>query len=330
MSEKLSCHVVRDLLPSYAEGLTEEETSRAVSAHLADCTDCAARYAAMTAPTPETERTEEKQVDYLKTVRRKTWKKVALAALAALGAAVLCAVLFLFVIGSSVDGNQIYVGVEEQPDQNVLRIQFTQTDSAKCFAFVHTHSEDGAVIITGRAVLASPWNRSGDGWADVALDETREVWAFGRLVWKDGVQISREAGQIFNARTPYVGDAPAVGRLLGQIGQVKGMMPPVPYSMKLQTEREPYGMIIQFSESMPRYQLDQMHSTAMLLLALVDNLGEVRWSCPGYDEFVLTTQDAAQLLAEIQEKYQDGLERAPWTQIKKYGRSVYGVELLLP
>ncbi len=329
MSEKLSCPVVRDLLPSYAEGLTEEETSRAVAAHLEDCADCAARYAAMTAPTPETEHREEKQVDYLKTVRRKAWKKAALAALAALGAVVLGALIFLFVIGSPVNENSVYVGAEVRPEQDVLRIQYGMTDSGKCFAFLHTQSEDGIVTLSGRSVLASPWSKSGDGWVDVPLSETREVWAFGRLIWKDGVRISREAARIFDARTPYVGNAPAVGQLLSRLEQGKDLMPQVPYTMELQTKQEPYGVTIRFSQGMPRYEMDKMEQGALLLLALVDNLGEVRWSCPGYD-FVLTAQDARELLTQWQEDWPDGTERVPWRDIKEYGKSVLGVALLLP
>lgn len=37
---KLDCCVVRDLLPSYIEELTEPETSRQVAEHLEDCADC--------------------------------------------------------------------------------------------------------------------------------------------------------------------------------------------------------------------------------------------------------------------------------------------------
>ena len=36
----LDCCVVRDLLPAYLEGLTEEETSAQVRAHLEDCENC--------------------------------------------------------------------------------------------------------------------------------------------------------------------------------------------------------------------------------------------------------------------------------------------------
>ena len=36
MKNDLTCGVVRDLLPSYVEGLTSQETNTAVERHLAD------------------------------------------------------------------------------------------------------------------------------------------------------------------------------------------------------------------------------------------------------------------------------------------------------
>ena len=36
MSDKLRCEIVQDLLPSYVDGLTSDETNEAVKDHLAD------------------------------------------------------------------------------------------------------------------------------------------------------------------------------------------------------------------------------------------------------------------------------------------------------
>ena len=65
MKNDLTCGVVRDLLPSYVEGLTSEETNRAVEAHLAACPACARLREAMAAPEGEPEE-QAKEVDYLK------------------------------------------------------------------------------------------------------------------------------------------------------------------------------------------------------------------------------------------------------------------------
>jgi hypothetical protein len=45
MNMKLPCAVVRDLLPLYAEDLTEEETKKIVGEHLESCTECRQRLA---------------------------------------------------------------------------------------------------------------------------------------------------------------------------------------------------------------------------------------------------------------------------------------------
>ena len=48
MKSDLSCEVVRDLLPSYIDGLTSEETSRLIRAHLDGCEACRGIHREMT------------------------------------------------------------------------------------------------------------------------------------------------------------------------------------------------------------------------------------------------------------------------------------------
>ena len=79
MKNDLTCGVVRDLLPSYVEGLTSEETNAAVETHLASCSECTACRDAMKAPTEPAE--QAKEVDYLKTVKRRNGRRVVLAVL---------------------------------------------------------------------------------------------------------------------------------------------------------------------------------------------------------------------------------------------------------
>ena len=91
---ELSCAIVEDLLPTYVERLTSEETNMAVEAHLASCPACAAKRTAMGAKETEAagQNAEEtaREVDYLKKVKRRGWKRAALAVLCT--AAVLAAV----------------------------------------------------------------------------------------------------------------------------------------------------------------------------------------------------------------------------------------------
>ena len=117
---ELPCAVVEDLLPAYVEGLTSEETTAAVEAHLASCPACAAKRAAMGAeegPSPEETAETAREVDYLKAVRRRSRRRVA--------AAILCTVLVLllgfaakiFVIGEPLDPDGVAVSSQESDDE---------------------------------------------------------------------------------------------------------------------------------------------------------------------------------------------------------------------
>ena len=96
MEQKLSCEIVRDLLPSYAEGLTSEVTNSALQAHLESCQSCRQVLADMREPERKNTTAE---IDYLKTVRRLTNCKIALSVLGAAIAIALLICIWIFAIG---------------------------------------------------------------------------------------------------------------------------------------------------------------------------------------------------------------------------------------
>ena len=87
MKNDLACEVVRDLLPSYIDGLTSPETSALIEAHLRDCEACRAVHGEMTGREPP--KAEAPEVDYLKKVRASGRR------LRRIAAAAVCAVILL-------------------------------------------------------------------------------------------------------------------------------------------------------------------------------------------------------------------------------------------
>ena len=87
MKSPLTCEVVRDLLPSYIDGLTSPQTAEQVRAHLDECAACRAVYGEMTGEEPP--RAEQPEIDYLKKVRASGRRLQRIALLAG------CAVLVL-------------------------------------------------------------------------------------------------------------------------------------------------------------------------------------------------------------------------------------------
>lgn len=93
MKQTLPCAAVRDLLPLYADRLTEAETTEAVKAHLEGCPACNALYREMTAPEPAETAEAAREVDYLKKLKRRG-TRIKLGALAAVLVAALGLSLF--------------------------------------------------------------------------------------------------------------------------------------------------------------------------------------------------------------------------------------------
>ncbi|MDE7318857.1 MAG: zf-HC2 domain-containing protein [Lachnospiraceae bacterium] len=65
----MKCCIVRDLLPGYLDGLTSEETSEDVKAHLEDCAACRMVYEQMSAVLSEKMLPEKKEVDFLRKLK---------------------------------------------------------------------------------------------------------------------------------------------------------------------------------------------------------------------------------------------------------------------
>ena len=108
----------------------------------------------------------------------------------------------------------------------------------------------------------------------------REVWIAGQLIWQDGVAISSGTMDLYAAKTPYVGDMPALNRVANALNIQSRCGS---YLNSLKTAQEPYGWTLEFSDVYTEKQaawLDETmeHDLAPLMLALVDNLGEVSWT----------------------------------------------------
>ena len=282
MKNDLTCAVVRDLLPAYAEGLTAPETNQAVEAHLAICPDCAARLAAMRAPEPEPTETA-KEVDYLKKVKRRGWLRVTLAILLTLAVLLGALAAMVFVIGSPASADTMAARTWTAGGQ--LWVEVTSSVSANAWWGWDTEVENGIARITAREVVVSPIHPTAWGRIGVPLEGVEEVYLCDRLIWQDGETITSAVQALYEARTPYIGDNSAVGALLQQLGRWYGDGVLSGYTISLQTASQPYGLTLDFTgqpETLPEsYSVDlnlEMNRLSPLLLALIGNLEEVHWT----------------------------------------------------
>ena len=308
MKNDLTCGVVRDLLPSYIEGLLGEDSREAVDRHLETCPACAAQKEAMAAmPGAEAKKEAAKEVDFLKRVKKGTVKKIVLAvvctALVLLGGAA----LKLFVIGTPLQAQDMAVIVNEVQDGGYsLFLSLTSIGSGDAFYGWKQETVDGVTSIYARRVTVSPFCRTGNAQMYVPLDFVNEVWlggTSGRLLWAGGLVINQETLDLVDAKTPYCGDAPALGNIakLLQVGSRIGR-----YNISLQTSERPYRWTLEFEET--EETTSEISGLSRFLgyqmLALVENLDEVCFQYPSSSGF-FTAEIASNSLARLTEVYND-------------------------
>ena len=279
MKNDLTCAVVGDLLPSYIDGLASEETGAAVRAHLSQCEHCRARYEAMKKATGDIAAEDAREVDYLKTVRRKRRKAVAIAVICT-AAALLCALAAkTFVIGAPAQPGEFSYSVSTV--ENTLELKAWPAVYGHyriALAQNNVRVEDGTAYITVRKIAAGQQaiDVTPEMVKTVTVDLTQvdTVYLCGALLWQDGLTIRQSTNQLYEFRVDYVGDNSAVSALWDEQSPTY-----VPYTIALQTDAAPYGLSITYTEPIdsPGFP-SEMQCAAELTLALVGNLDMVSWT----------------------------------------------------
>lgn len=323
MKNDLSCAVVQDLLPAYAEGLTAPETNEAVERHLADCPDCAAHLAAMQAPETAEQEETGKEVDYFKTVRRRGRRRVALAVALTVLALIGVLAAMVFIIGSPADTETMVLNIWTSDE--ALQVEVSSRVSANAYWGWETETADGVVTITAREGLVSALHPTAAAKLSVPLEGIDEVYLCGRLIWQEGMEIRESTLALYEKKTPYVGNASAVGAALNEIDHWFGSMGP--YTFSLETAAPPYGLTVNLESPMTRSTEIRY---AALVLALVENLDTVTWSCPDAQG---TPQSVTYRCADVETLLSDaaaerGLEAFLRPSIKDYAASPAALEQL--
>lgn len=325
MKDNLPCAVVRDLLPIYVEGLTEPETNAAVEAHLKTCPACTARLAAMRAPEPPPEAETAKEVDYLKKVKRRSWKRVVLAVLVTVLVLMGALAAKLFLLGSAA-GPESMVFYVEQSDET-LSLRISSAVSANAYWGWNTKSQDGVVEISAREGLVSPLHSTASAKLDIPLEGVQEVYLCGRLIWQEGTitagQALKQFETLYEARTPYVGNPSA----LNEVAQALNLSRLGSYTFRLQTGTEPYGWTVDFTQQIEGLTNELMPYLAPQMLAVVGNLGTVSWTCPddqgNPQTHTITLEEVNARLAELTDAYNDanGTDWEALESVKDYAQS---------
>lgn len=293
MKQKLSCEIIRDLLPSYAEGLTSAASNDAVRTHLESCPKCRQALADMREPGHEETAVE---IDYLKTVRRRTKKKIILAVLGAVASVALFLCVWIFAIGSPAPAYLLDYQIDV--DGTSVSLGGVSRETYKRYTFTTIREQDGILDVTVR--FAPSRLDGGDLFVKTyqAKEPIQAIRINGQVVWEDQITVSELASLLFDAKNPYIGDMTAnqrVADILAIADQFGS------YTNELHTVTEPYGWDINLKRAFAGAQLEHsrelMEREACLLLATVGNLGYVTWNYTvdgTAESLTITAEDATE------------------------------------
>jgi hypothetical protein len=173
----LACHIVKDLLPSYIDGLLSEETAREVSEHLAGCEDCEALHERLAIPITENPPGGEadKEVNFLKKIKKNTRRIKVVAGIFAAFLLIFGTLTWFLAIGFAVSSEDLTVTTEIQQslpeNNNYLDQEWV----------IHFNLTNGKALVPWTKYLFAPGEEGNESAAIGCVIELTEVPALNWL-----------------------------------------------------------------------------------------------------------------------------------------------------
>ncbi len=307
MKNNLTCELVKDLMPSYIDGLTSDVTNTAVREHISHCDNCKATLESMKEPYNEEKiRNEKKEIDFLKKTRKRNIK-VVLSSLISVVLIVSIVVASLpYFVRYSLDDSMFFCNLTVEGDTFNIKAS-ADHKYAVITDIIYDVSDSGVLDISfeGREKTSFDGKKL-FSWSYTS-DKVKTVMCQGKILWEEGEYISPVTSAAYKYRTPYIGDMSHNSVLAGglRIREHLGS-----FTNKLTTAKEPYGWELIFSFPFIAEQMTEkeklMESYAYVLLGLIGNLSEVTFTyeviTPDGEEeehtFTVTEQQATEFFGE--------------------------------
>ncbi|MBQ2775177.1 MAG: DUF4825 domain-containing protein [Clostridia bacterium] len=301
MNNNLSCDIIRDLLPSYIDGIVNDETNKAVKEHVEVCENCKKALELMSAPEEHKDLKEKREINFLKKVKKKNIKAVILSA-----AAVVMVFVMAFAVKSYVEDYIIKVPIEAadleyelKTDGNNVFLLGTMKDSSRGLAEATVTEKNGVVTFNLKSTRVTAEHGSQFLESCRAKTELKQIYIGDTPIWENGVAISQEAVRIFEARHPYIGDM--------STNENSAMAMELPKTLgsflnELQTKTEPYGWTMfmknDYDKNNADYVESRMRHYGYLLIATIGNLDSVtfEYTVDGEKRKLTVTQKEADAL----------------------------------
>jgi hypothetical protein len=290
------------------DGLTSDVTNKEIEEHLSSCEECRDTLDKMTAPLEkekETKEMETKEIDYLYKIKQHTKRNLVVGIMITTLMIFMVIGIRLYIMGfkdNSVASYEVKMSnVQSKKNVDCLVVQGTLENKAMVYLKHQIAIENDTVVISLSERLAFPWENNNEFYiAYVIPDNISKVYLEDKVIWENGNLISKNTNDLYETKHAYIGDMSANGRVINQLNIVEKFGN---FKNSLQTSKEPYGWTLEFEEIVSNEETfnDLMTQYSYIILALIENLGEVFWQYNNGYEVVtkyVTLQDAKEALGE--------------------------------
>ncbi|MBR5336861.1 MAG: DUF4825 domain-containing protein [Lachnospiraceae bacterium] len=317
----IQCEVIRDLLPSYVDGLTSDVSNRLIEEHLKECEGCRSIYTSMKDPEglqdgrAEESEIEKKEIDFLKKNRKRNGR-ILICSIIGVAVVLLIGLARIFLIGDGSYTSWTPLNLEVKGKE--LSFTAVPMNGAQAVADLSFSEKDGTVTINARSVQSSPVYPGKRYGHFSAGEEIREVCVGDRIIWAEGATVSSQAAELFATQHAYVGDMPANQRTASALG-IGAFLGE--YTNELETGAEPFGWKILLQKDIPSSAKKQkerdMDAFGRVLIGLTGNLDHVSFEYSVEGQKQTRTIDATSASAFLGE------------DIKNCGTSIRTLERLM-
>ncbi len=285
MKNKIPCEIIEDLLPSYIDKLTSEESNTTIKEHLLECENCRNILKRMDKEDEVITEEDKKEIDFLKKNKKKQRRNIVIV----IGIVALLYInltLFGFTLtGEEMPYNSIHnCVIEVNGSEMNISGEFLNPDWK--VQDVKIEEDRGIVNVKVIKAYLLPFTKNNfseslereEDTSEVPQD-IQEVWVGNSIAWANGVQIDKDTSKLYSKKTPYVGESFKVSELIDWAIMI-GMHDSIgEYEIELQTEYEPYGLKIIFEHEIAGVDKEMLESElkkiASLIIGGIGNLEEV-------------------------------------------------------
>ena len=169
---KMKCEVIRDLFPSYIDGLTSEESNELIEEHLEECRECREYLASMKEEIVEENQPvkNKKAVQPFRKLRQKTRRKILLAAG---GAVLICGLIFgggLLYYSRTWTANSEDVKMTIETWDGIASIRFSP-EKKNSRLYAETGEDNTITIVEGKLAPFTKAYNANAYWSCTFIDE---------------------------------------------------------------------------------------------------------------------------------------------------------------